>query len=146
MKDTYSETIGIIACGKRKRKGAWHQACRMYSSGAFQNGYKWLELHCSRIFIISAKYGLIESEKLIRTYDQSVMDFTPEEKLEWETRVREQVMEKTPEHSLLVLLASKMYESPFLGLDARTTINPVRGMDMKARNQFIASDPELVLP
>ena len=61
--------VAFIGCTKRK-KGYPCPAYEMYSMSAlFRKAYAYCNDHYDRVYILSAKYGLVEPKAIIEPYD-----------------------------------------------------------------------------
>ncbi len=62
--------IVVISCGARKA-ATRQPAAMLYTGSHFKTAYRWARsvVPSRAIFILSAKYGLIESSKVIEPYD-----------------------------------------------------------------------------
>lgn len=74
--------IALISCGKHKRWG-YYKAKDLYTSPRFRLAYKEAKLVSNKIFVLSGKHGLLDSEKRIFTYDVSLRDLPPEVYAAW---------------------------------------------------------------
>lgn len=64
--------IALIACCKKKKESQC-RACEMYQSTLFKLSYKYAEkTGCDEIYILSAKYGLLDKDKIIAPYDETL--------------------------------------------------------------------------
>lgn len=108
--------IALISCTKSKKDYACI-ASEMYSeSTTFKYSYKYAELIADKIYILSAKYGLLETNKVIEPYDLTLNNMKSKEVTKWGYKVIEQ-MEK--EFDLIndefIILAGKIYYKELLG-------------------------------
>ena len=75
-------TIGLIACVHTKQERPC-MAKDMYISPFFRKGYEYLSYRCDRIFIMSAKYGLLKSDTIIAPYNKTLKDMDRRERMKW---------------------------------------------------------------
>lgn len=59
----------------------------MYISTLFKTRYKYAQKMGKKIYIISAKYGLIAPNNIIEPYDITLKDFSSAERKKWAARV-----------------------------------------------------------
>lgn len=84
---TTTETqVAIVGCGKAKRDGR-HKARNLYTSTYFDKKRLFAEVGCDDWFILSAKYGLIDPDRRVPSYDVTVTDVDADE---FATRVADQ--------------------------------------------------------
>lgn len=79
--------IAIVGCGKAKRNG-WHKARNLYTSSYFEKKRRFAEVGCDDWLILSAKYGLIDPDSPIPTYDVTMSDVDHDD---FASRVADQV-------------------------------------------------------
>lgn len=65
----------------------------MYSvSPLFQKAYSYCKDHYDKVYILSAKYGLLKPDQVIDPYDQTLISMKIWEKKEWSERVYKQFL------------------------------------------------------
>lgn len=74
--------VGLIACGKLKNTVPC-KAHEMYTSILFKKAYAYCISNYDRVYILSAKYGIIGKDCLIVPYDESMNNKTKTERNEW---------------------------------------------------------------
>ena len=73
--------IVLVSCVKSKQARTC-KASEMYTSFWFKSAYRYaLEQKPDKIFILSAKYGLLEADEVIETYEKKLSNRTAERKL-----------------------------------------------------------------
>jgi cytoplasmic iron level regulating protein YaaA (DUF328/UPF0246 family) len=91
--------IGLISCTKKKRSYAC-LASEMYSiSTLFKKSYSYCNDHYCRVYILSAKYGLLRPNEVIQPYDQTLNAMNMQQKKEWSERVYQQFLMEMKNHS-----------------------------------------------
>jgi hypothetical protein len=77
--------IALISCG-RKKLSYRTKAENMYISTLFKNSLKYAKdiLKANKIFILSAKYGLLSLDKEIDPYNVTLINMGKEERQRWE--------------------------------------------------------------
>lgn len=116
------ECIGLVACCGQKLEGL-HAAQDIYVSSLFRKSRAWVSAHCSRWFVLSAKFGLLAPSQEIETYDVTLNAMSAADRREWAQRVREQ-LEPLASARFLVL-AGERYCAGLTGLDVE---RPLQGM------------------
>lgn len=82
-------TIGLISCTNRK-KAYRCKAGEMYTESPwFKLAYELATLVTDRIYILSAKHGLLPAEQEIDPYNEGLQDKSPRERRQWNDRVVE---------------------------------------------------------
>lgn len=74
--------IALISCGKQKLAGS-HPAKELYISTLFRFAYTHALLHFDKVFILSAKYGLLCPDEVIADYDLTLTGMRDEERKRW---------------------------------------------------------------
>lgn len=100
--------IALIGCGKQK--AATTCAARaMYRSQLFQASLRWALLHCNRVFILSAKHGLLDLDTRVEPYDETLPRAKADREA-WGTRVGAQIVAAVGEiEATLVVLFGEKY-------------------------------------
>jgi cytoplasmic iron level regulating protein YaaA (DUF328/UPF0246 family) len=120
--------IVLITCVKKKRD----RKCKaedLYISPFFKKNLAYAKsLYPDKIFILSAKYGLLPLDKEIDTYDLTLNSFKKEELKRWAENTLRQLQQETNfDNDKFIFLAGdkyrkyllpkiKNYEIPFKGL------------------------------
>ena len=83
--------IILISCVSKKRKYKT-KAKNLYTSPLFQYNIKYAEsLNPDKIFILSAKYGLLDLEKEIEPYEKTLNNMSAEQIKRWASKVISQL-------------------------------------------------------
>jgi cytoplasmic iron level regulating protein YaaA (DUF328/UPF0246 family) len=86
--------IILISCVKDKLKTP-ARAKDLYTSDLFKKSYRYAQLlNPDNIFIISAKYGLLEPEQIIEPYDETLKNKSLDEIKKWSIDVIARLKEK----------------------------------------------------
>jgi len=82
------KTIVLLMCGKNKLSQK-AKAKNLYTSPRFQKSVEYAKTltDYSNIYVLSAKYGLLELEQEIDRYDKSIYEMLDKEKIEWTNMV-----------------------------------------------------------
>ena len=81
--------IVFVGCGKKKK----HAPCKakeMYIGNLFKAAYKYAEQQGGKIYILSAKYGLLDPEEVIEPYNVTLAGSTKTEQKKWAAKVYKQ--------------------------------------------------------
>lgn len=114
--------IALIACSKSKNPEARQHpvaACDLYTGAMFRKSLRYAKdvLRADRIFILSAKYGLVEPEERLPYYDQTLCTAKVAEKRRWADMVITQMahagLNTRKDH--FVILAGKAYHQYLTG-------------------------------
>ena len=82
--------IGIVSCGVHKKLG-FYKAKDLYTSDRFKNDFNEAKRENEKVFIISAKHGLLDPEKRIFTYNKSINNLTTEERVQLVSKLENQI-------------------------------------------------------
>ena len=74
--------IGLVGCGKQKREFP-ARAGDMYTSPLFKAAFRSGRRNCDVVYILSAKWGLLSPNQIIRPYNVSLGDLTANRREEW---------------------------------------------------------------
>ena len=125
--------IALISCSKEKK----HYACpawELYSaSNLFSLSYQYAKKAADKIFILSAKYGLVSENQILHPYDQTLKEMDREQQLNW----AEEVMRKLRTscdiaHDHFIILAGSAYSRDLLPQIPHCTL-PLEGLRMGER-------------
>lgn len=102
--------VALISCSKRKRMEPC-VASEMYTpSNLFSRSFEYAKQFADRIFILSAKYGLLEEDTSIETYNLNLKELSSKERLEWAQNVMVQLQNNSDlELDHFMILAGKTY-------------------------------------
>ncbi len=103
-------TVVLISCVKRKLDHA-APAKDLYTSPLFRLSWKYAKTrNPDKIFILSAKYHLLNSEKVVEPYDQTLNRMNSQDRREWSARVLKELRVNTDtKNDRFVLLAGRSY-------------------------------------
>lgn len=130
-KESSSYRKGIsafIACSKQKK----HYPCTanlMYGGSLFKKSLQYCRLHYEHIYILSAKYGVLELNQVIEPYDLTLKNMSKLERAAWYRKVSNQMLEmKIPQP--FVFYTGHLYNDPFAG------IKPLNGLGLGQQLQY----------
>ncbi len=105
----YTEEIALISCGKKKDKEAT-VASKLYTGTLFKLQYEYAKKRGAKIFILSAKYYLLDPDSNVKFYDKTLNKMHSAERKEWADKVLEQLQAKTDlEKDHFIVLAGSKY-------------------------------------
>lgn len=113
--------IILISCVSKKEhigEGEMIPAKKLYISNLFKKAWNYAnKLNPNRIYILSAKYGLLSPEKKIEYYDETLLKYTAIEKKKWAENILFQLKSEgcNLENDEFILLAGKVYYKNLLG-------------------------------
>jgi cytoplasmic iron level regulating protein YaaA (DUF328/UPF0246 family) len=106
------QRIILISCVKEKLKTP-AKAKDLYISDLFKKSYKYAQLlRPDDVFILSAKYGLLDPEQIIEPYDETLKTKSVAEIKEWSKKVIAALNEKIDldKSEVIILAGSKYYK------------------------------------
>lgn len=106
-------TVALVSCSKKKNQiqGKFH-ASELYTSSLFKKAWAYgARVEYDARFILSDKYGLLDGDSLVGSYDESLKDKTPQERQKWAKEVCDALSLKGFDLSrdCFVLFAGKIY-------------------------------------
>lgn len=103
--------IALISCSKSKKEYTC-EARELYSeSTLFDYSYKYAKKHADKIYVLSAKHGLIGENEIISPYELTLKTMTSEQKAQWSKRVLGQLQSEfdIEEDEFIILAGSEYY-------------------------------------
>ena len=122
--------IGLISCSKAKRNHPC-SAREMYSaSNIFRRSLEYARMVCDKVYILSAKHGLLGLDDVIEPYNETLTNKSVVERKEWAENVIFELSKKTDwkNDEFLILTGKKYHE--FLLNDLRNHQLPLEGVSM----------------
>lgn len=103
-------TIVLISCVSKKL-GRRAKARELYTSPLFKMGFRYAKsLNPDKIFILSAKYGLVDTETEIDPYEQTLNTMSNGQIMEWSEQVLQDLSAKCDlANDSFVFLAGENY-------------------------------------
>jgi Family of unknown function (DUF6884) len=74
--------VGLVGCVKTKKVTA-APARDLYTSALFLGRRRFVERKCDRWFVLSAKHGLVDPDKVLEPYDETLKDAGEERRRLW---------------------------------------------------------------
>lgn len=104
----------------------------LFSSALFQKSKAYATTKCTRWYILSARYGLIEPNQLIEPYGMMFDDLPGEQKFKWGQQVLASILQqRIVTYDVIVLLAGASYQAyllPVLQARRYTVETPLKGL------------------
>lgn len=110
--NTGGERIALISCTKRK-KSFKCRAGELYSaSPLFSLLYKYARANADRVYIVSAKYGLVAEDEIIEPYDETLNKKSASERRAWSEMVLNQLKQvcDVRKTGFIILAGRRYYE------------------------------------
>jgi hypothetical protein len=107
--------IALISCTKSKLSHAC-AAKELYSkSNLFRHSYDYAELIADKIYVLSAKHGLVDENDVIEPYDETLLNKSAKEKEKWAMDVLKSLTTVSDlSNDQYVILAGKVYYEKLL--------------------------------
>lgn len=86
--------IGLVSCTKLKLDSAAPARELYQPSDLFRKAFAYAEAHYDKVFILSAKYGLVSPGKILEPYDESLNDMGKQQRDYWAWKVYNQLVER----------------------------------------------------
>ncbi|MFN3694449.1 MAG: DUF6884 domain-containing protein, partial [Ignavibacterium sp.] len=131
--------IVLISCTKKKGP-CKTQAQYLYTSPLFKYSLEYARiLKPDKIFILSAKYGLLRLEEEIEPYDKTLNDMSDDEIKSWALKVLEKLkMECDLETDEIIFLAGEKYWKDIVCLgNIKNYRTPLEGKGIGERLQWL---------
>jgi len=108
--------IGLISCAKKKKAFSC-QAQELYSESSFFNYVlDYCQKHYDKIYILSAKHGLIELNQKIKPYDLTLKTMKKDGRKKWAEKVINQLKKKINREDVIYFHAGKYYREYLIPL------------------------------
>lgn len=130
--------IALVGCCKTKLSYTC-EAKNMYCSSLFKKTKKLIELNSLNWFILSAKYGLIENNKIIDPYDSSLKSFSLNELKKWSFDVYQEIKNRKL-NNLIFYCGSKYHNNYLIELLNNNNICyriPMKGLSLGQRLSYL---------
>lgn len=85
------QIVALIACAKQKQDAPCRAAELYAPSTLFSLSYAYARRLTDRIYILSAKHGLVPEDAVIAPYDETLNDMSPEQRKSWAEGVLSQL-------------------------------------------------------
>jgi hypothetical protein len=134
--------IYLVACvGKKLPHSAL--AKDLYRSEWFLRARGYVEAKHGRWFILSARYGLIASNKKVAPYELTLNTMDIEVRRKWARRVIAQMKTQLPPSRQIIVLAGKRYRDFLMDyLESRATVSvPLKGLGIGRQLKALGPAP-----
>ncbi len=105
--------VGLISCVSRKQDKAI-EAKDLYVSALFNKSRKYVEQHCDRWYVLSAKYGLVDPNQVVEPYEETLNTKPQKERQRWAENVWNDLREKIDVRDKVLILAGARYREHLL--------------------------------
>lgn len=132
-----SMKIGLIACCSKK-KNITTRAEQLYDSTLFKYSLKYLQKNkCDKIYILSAKYGLLRLDDVISPYNETLNSKSTYEIKTWSDMVLEELQKNSNlKQDEYIILAGAKYRKYILPYLSRYII-PLKGLGIGKQLKFL---------
>ena len=134
--------IALISCSKDKKNYPC-SARELYSASTlFSLSYAYAKQRADKIYILSAKYGLVSEDRILEPYNQTLNEMSRAEQLHWASRVLRALQKEcdlTADH--FMILAGNNYSKDLVSSLPNCEL-PLAGMPLGKRMAFLKSQLE----
>jgi|SRR5581483_6795332 len=122
-------TVGLIACTKKKLAASGEVPARtLYSASAlFRAALAYCERAYDQVFVLSARYGLVELDQPLRTYDESLATAPALVRRVWAVRVYDEIKRRDLLDAHFSFHAGVNYREPLIRSLMHTDV-PLAGL------------------
>ena len=122
----------IIGCSKTKKRYSC-KAGELYQGALFKKSVLYCKLFypTAILYILSAEYGLIPFDKIIKPYEKNLRDLNKQQQKEWFNMVQQQLTQYQIKLENTCFLTSSLYQGSMIAL------NPLKGLSQGRRLQFL---------
>lgn len=108
--------VGLVSCAGQKVNAPSAPAAALYRSPMFRKSLRHALATCSKVYILSARHGLVELDQVVETYDQR-MARTKTERAAWGAGVAQSLLDRHAgdrHRMVLYILAGHEYAAPIV--------------------------------
>lgn len=129
--------IALVSCSKKKQTYPC-QAKGLYSaSQLFSLSYRYAEMLAEKVYILSAKYGLVERTQVLAPYNLNLGDLPENRQMDWANYVLGQMRQRFDlQHDTFIILAGQNYYRNLLPHLANWEL-PLGNLQLEARIEFL---------
>lgn len=130
--------IVLISCVSKKR----NESCKardLYISDLFKKALYYSEnvIKADKIFVLSAKYGLVSLDEIIEPYDKTLNKMKKGEVLQWSDMVLEDLKNNIDiDNDKVIFMAGLKYRK-YIESSIKNVEVPMRGMKIGQQLQFL---------
>ncbi len=122
--------IALMSCTKSKQNYPCAAKQLYAKSHQFRCAYEYAELVADKIYVLSARHGLVDVDEVIEPYDETLKDKNAEERQKWASKVTASLAEVSDlEKDHYVILAGKIYYDKLLP-NLKNTSLPLEGVSL----------------
>ena len=134
--------VAFISCVKEKRIGKY-KAKDIYTSDFFRKSFGYCSSKYNKVYILSAKYGLLDLQDEIENYEMTLNDFSKDEKIKWSNMVYEQIKSKIDDSDELYFYVGNNYREFLLPLLNNNCHVPLKGRGIGEQLQYFKNNMEI---
>lgn len=127
--------IAFISCVSKKLNHS-AKAKDLYISDLFKKSLKYCQVNYDKIFILSAKYGLLELDDQIDTYDMTLNNMNEKQKKQWSYKVYHQIIKKIDEDDVLYFHCGLNYRKYLIRKLKNDLKEPMKGISIGLQLRF----------
>jgi len=135
--------IALISCSKSKLNMECKARILYSPSILFTKARNHVESSFSIYYILSAKHGLLDPDKIIKPYDKSLFNLTNKERKDWANLVCKEIIEKHPNLKYVDIYAGKLYRVHLIKLLEKHGIKcnvPLQGLGIGQQLNFYKTE------
>jgi hypothetical protein len=123
-----SADLHLVACVKAKADRPM-AAADLYQSAWFKKARAFVEKREAPWYILSAEYGLVRPDEIIKPYDKTLLKMSAEERRSWGNRVICQLNARGHDGDVkIVVLAGQKYREPISEWLGQRAVVPMQGL------------------
>ncbi len=134
------EKVALISCVSKKLNSE-APAKELYQSALFKKNLEWAEMqNFDEIYILSALYGLVRLNQVIKPYNKTLNNMKIKEREKWAKEIEDDLlMEHDLNDTEFTFLAGQKYRE-FLEESLPYTIVPMRGLQIGKQLQWLTNN------
>ena len=105
------KVLAIVSCTKSKREGTWPARLLYDKSPLFRYALRYCEMRGYEVCVLSAKYGLVPVDTTLQTYEETLSQFTEEQRQQWARRVNRALQHYLQEGYMFSLHLGRLYRN-----------------------------------
>jgi len=129
--------IALIGCVKKKVSYKT-KAESLYDSTLFKYSLQYAKQEANKVFILSAKYGLLALDTFIEPYEVTLNTFLEQQKIEWSNRVFKQIKKEIGLDNQFIYLCGSNYKQYLI--DRIPGSDPLKGLGLGKRIQWLKNN------
>lgn len=136
--------IVLLSCVSKKRDFKT-TAANLYDSTLFKYAFRYAKsLNPDKIYILSALYGLLETDEIVKPYNKTLNEMNKRDRIEWSNIVLEQLRDKELDlnNDHFVILAGNNYRKYLLHHISHYEL-PLEGMRIGEQLSFLKRSVKL---